>query len=880
MSAGWSITSPIALLDEWQGPAARDELQDLVLLGFTVNLPFLEKVAIRTARDLGAQVTVIGDAAHGVHDPVDVRLRSYFTAWAACQKAFHPKLALLIGKQETVAAIGSGNPTMAGWGHNDELWTVLRSGPDGSANGLRQLGDWLTDLPRVVAMPTYAADLLRDVAGSLTALPGDIGEAQVLHNLHQGLLSQLPGGPVDELCLYAPFVDQTGRALSEIFGHLDPGRVIIGLQDHWTSYDGDAILRAAGNRQVELRLLPERYPRHGKLLEWQANGSRRALTGSANLTQSALVRATADGANCELAVLAPVETTLMPKGTCITTTHLQGRCTAAEITPAPAVLLLGALLTRDGLVVTLARCYDMAVTIENSPDGSPGSWIEIGIVPAGRSEAVFPLSGWAGAAVRAVATMAGAIRAESPAVFTVEPSRCARRRSDDQRPRLQHSYTEEEIFTDAELARRFQNDLLRLIELNVSQRTGHTAKTGTPRRPVSPAVEDRWAAYLEDCEHAIGRSLTATLFGSLFRLMPRLSPGSGWGIDNDGPVDDPSDEPGDEPPNDAPVLIMRIMPSERGRWRRWIERLVLAATPGKPLCETQPDDDQAGHDQQVPLVLRCLIMRIMVQLLAHGIWDLDDDSWRDTLARLTAHLVSEDNEDVPSQARQQAAALAAVGMGLLRGGASLAGGKPADLIARRTWECVRSFVAEADPAPADDLLISPVHARAVVLNSSELEDTILLAMDDDPSSVVAAEFAGRGWKVELDGLVYRVSGAFTNPVSAAAQVATYLGQHHDDPVLVLARAADRWAFFAWRRPDLVLAHVPGNTWRHYRIDGSFTPASRFAGVEGLPAIGQVGRAVRLGQSPPAAVQDILAAAGTDHVSLLRIFTKTPAESDW
>ena len=100
MSAEWSITSPVALLNQWQGPAARDDLQDLVLLGFTVNLPFLEKVAIRTARDLGARVTVIGDAAHGVHDPVDVRLRSYFTAWAACRGAFHPKLALLIGEHE------------------------------------------------------------------------------------------------------------------------------------------------------------------------------------------------------------------------------------------------------------------------------------------------------------------------------------------------------------------------------------------------------------------------------------------------------------------------------------------------------------------------------------------------------------------------------------------------------------------------------------------------------------------------------------------------------------------------------------------------------------------------------------------------------------
>lgn len=267
MSAEWSITSPVALLNEWQGPAARDDLQDLVLLGFAVNLPFLEKVAIRTARQLGARVTVMGDAAHGDYDPIDVRLRSYFTAFATCRGAFHPKLALLIGERDIAAAIGSGNPTTAGWGHNDELWTVLRSGSNESADGLRQLGEWLSELPQMVAMPTYAADLLRDMAIRLTALPDGDGSARVLHNLHQSLLDHLPRGPVQELCLYAPFIDQTGRALSEILDWFDPSRVVIGLQEHWTSYDGDAMLRAAGHRQVEIRLLPERFPRHGKLLE-------------------------------------------------------------------------------------------------------------------------------------------------------------------------------------------------------------------------------------------------------------------------------------------------------------------------------------------------------------------------------------------------------------------------------------------------------------------------------------------------------------------------------------------------------------------------------------------------------------------------------------
>lgn len=850
MTAAWSITSPAALLNDWQGPAATENLHDLILLGFTVNLPFLEKVAIRTARDLGARITVVGDAAHGDYDPIDVHLRSYFTAWAACRGAFHPKLALLIGEHDVVAAIGSANPTMAGWGQNDELWTILRSGPDGSAGGLQQLGGWLGELPQVVAMPTYAAELLLEAATRLTALPLGDENTQVLHNLRRGLLGQLPRGSVRELCLYAPFVDPTGQALSDILDWFDPERVVIGLQEHWTSYDGDAVLRAVGNRQIEIRLLPERYVRHGKLLEWNTGDGRFALTGSANLTQSALTCATVDGGNCELAVLTRVATSLMPKGTAIATRQIEGCRTVFDISPRPAVLLLGAILTRAGLVVTLARAYEADVTIEMSPDGSPGSWVAVGIVASGHGGAIFTMPGRAGAVIRAVAILAGQVRAESPPVFAIDPIRCARRQADDYRPKLQHSYTEEEIFTDDDLARRFRNDLLRLTAMTIEQRARHpTAAASGVAMP--PDTEDRWAAYLEECERSIGRPLTIKLFGMLAQLRPELSRGLGWSVSDDDPVDDNGD---DESADGTRAMLTRIKKSERAAWRRWIERVVLLVATGEP---------------SAPLLLKSCAARIMIQLLAHGVWDLDDESWRNLLAELTMHLVVDPAEDAPTPARQVAATLGAISMSLLRSGVSLTGGAPADLLAARTWKCVKSLVAEADPDLASDLLIPPVHARAVVVNSSELENTILLAMDDDPASVLIGELAARGWNVERAGPMYCVSGAFTNSVTAAAHVATQLSDYLD-LVLVHARAADRWALIAWRRPDLVLAHVPGNTWRLYRIDGSFaTPASRFAGGEGLTSIGLVGRPVRLGLNPPPAVQDLLAAAGTDHVAVLR-----------
>lgn len=867
MNGEWSITSPLALLDEWRGPAERGALHDFLLLGFTVNLPFLEKAAIRTARDLGARVTVVGDAAQSHFDPVDVRLRSYITGWAACQGAFHPKLALLAGENDISVAIGSGNPTLAGWAGNDELWTVLRHGPDGTASGLRELGDWLGELPDVAAMPAYTAEVLREVAARLTAFPGHDGDARVvkvLNNLRHGLLSQLPQGPVRELRMYAPFVDMSGPALAEIIRQFDPEHIVMGLQEHWTRYDGDAVLRATGNRTIEVRLLPEGHYRHGKLLEWDTGDGRFALTGSANLTRAALLDATADGGNCELAVLAPVEKPLMPKdGTVVAATQLQGRRTSSAMTPRPVVLLLGALLTGGGLLVTLARKYDTEVTVETSPDGAPGSWSVLGTVEAGKTEMLLPVAGTVGTVVRAVVSWPGEPRAESPPVFAVNPARCARRQEDDRRPRLRYSYSEEEIFTDEEMARQFRNDYFRLVEGSVQYLRSGRASGGGSHPPVKPNAEDQWAAYLEDCERSIGRPLTVTLFGPLAQLIPGLSHGQGWGIADDSPAEgDIDDDDGDEPGVEVPISVPRISPSERATWCRWIRRLALAAT--------------ADGDGQppVPLFLKSLASRLMIQLLAHGIWDSDDETWRELLALLAVCQVPDHTaDDEPVQARQRAAALVAACMGLLRVGASMVGGTPRDLLAAEVWKTVRPVVADANPDLADDLLFAPVHARAVILNRSELEDTIRLAKDA-PVAALVSGFAKRGWDVEHDGQIYRVTGVVTDPVAVAAQVATRLGEFQDI-ALVHACGVRGWAFIAWHRPRLLLAYEPGRMWRMYRIDGFATPESRFAPGGGIPTANVVGRPVRFGQNPSAEVLAFLAEAGTNPAALLSRLMDVP-----
>ncbi|TDB85675.1 hypothetical protein E1264_20420 [Actinomadura sp. KC216] len=846
----WEFTSPLALLGEWRDRTDEAELHELLLLGFTVDLPFLEKTLVPTARALGARITVIGDAGQGLYDPVDVRMagRSYFHGLAACRGAFHPKLALLIGAREAVAAVGSGNPTMAGWGYNDELWTVLRGYETGAPEAFRELSRWLAALSGLVPMPWYAAELVTEIAARLAEFPTVSHPARVLHNLGTGLVGQLPGGPVDELHLYAPFIDQSGRALARIVEHFAPSRVVLGVQERWSSYDGDAVLESLAGTGAELRLLAERVPRHGKLLEWRTGDRWTALTGSANLTGAALLDTVAHGGNCELGVLAAVPSPLLPEGTATPLTHLRGRRTVRPVEGRRSLLVLGALLTGAGLLqVTLARPYNVDVAVEVSPDGSPGSWTTVGTVPAGRTAQEFAVPEFAGAVVRIIDPLTGG-RTESPPVFVVHPARCARRQADENRPRLRHGYTEEEIFTDEELGRRFRYDLLRLSDLVAENRTARPARSAAAPAQAS-AVHDRYAAYLDECERTIGRPLTLKLFGGAGT--PDLALGPRWGLTAEAVIDD---EDPDEPDENTPPA--EIPPDRKREWRQWAVRAVDRTVP-------------AGREP-APMMLRVLVARLFVQLLGHGVWELDDDSWRAPLARLAEGLVPRAEDEVPDEAVQHVTAVTAVCMGLLLGGASLTGGTPHDLLGARTWQAVKDRVSAAEADLAGDLLIPPRLAHAVVLGRSGWERLLDLARSDDPVALIIAELAEDELTLEADRGIYRVTGRFTNPVPVAARVATLLGRHLET-VLVHAVTGGRWTFVAWRRPRLVVAGSramwPG--WRVYQVPPSGTPESRLTGAEGPPRAGLVAGPVPLVRTPPPDVLDALERGGADPADVVR-----------
>ncbi|MBB0244342.1 hypothetical protein FNQ90_09545 [Streptomyces alkaliphilus] len=883
------FASPLTLLREWVERRDEQRLSEALFLGFTVDLPFLEKVALPLARASGARTAVIGDAARGLYDPVDVRRagRDYLHGFAACAGAFHPKVALLIGDRACRLAVGSGNPTLSGWGANEELWTVLETEDDASHPLLADLADWLEELPTVVDMAPWSAGHLRELAGILTeryvaAPAGPESGPRLLHNLHQPLLEQLPPGPVDELHAYAPFVDPTGRALERIIGRLAPRRTILGLQPRWSGYDAEAIREALPDSSAGIRFLDETRLRHGKFLEWRIGDRRHSLTGSPNLTRAALCVSTARGGNCELAVLASDTEPLLPgEGDLVSPAELPGSTVRPVRTGPAAPVLLGAQTTGGRLTVALARGWPTPVGIASSPDGSPGSWTDIGEVPTGTEVHTFPDPGAPGAAIRASVRSGGAVL-HSPVVFVHSPAHCARRPDLGDAPRLRHEYTVPELFTDEGAARRFEADIARLREwiAVITARPGRA--TALPAESGGAGETDRWETYLEECRRMIGTSLTEVAFDVSMIDLPQ-APVARWTVSAiTGQEDQEDQEDREEEPQEAEEalsvigepLVPYIPPDRRARFRAWTRRWVRALD--SPSGPSGASDSASGATARAPLPVRLAVAGLCARLLAAGVWDEDDHGWRRDLEDLLLALSeggAQDTEPSHPSVQERLNSVVAVVMTLLAQDVTLTGGGEHDVVAARAWHRCREMVAGARAGQVEDLMLDSERPLARVVRRSEVERLITLARDGNPGAELIEEFSAMGWSMRRGDGMWEIEGPFGNPLPVVGRAVSRLGAPPTGGVFVRARGRNgRWAFAAWDGSRLVLMNAPARVWRVHRVDPPATPESRFAGGDVSAIPGLIGRPTPLSAGPPETLSRMLAEVGLPYPELIgRLF---------
>ncbi len=614
MSEPPEARSPFHLLDELE------EAKELLIFSYTTSLDFFERFALSQARALGALVTVVSDATMVSADPVSVRRAgaAYLDARAVCPGgAFHPKLFVLVGERVARVAVGSGNLTMAGWHGNAELLTVLRADEGGGPTTIAEVADFLRRLAASpVTLGPGAEDALERVAGRLEQIPAADPGPRLLDNLESPILDALPELSADELICSAPYFDAGLAAIGRLIDRFSPRQLAVLLESR-TSVDGPRLVELLRQRGGELRWISDedRF-HHGKLVEWAAAGRRWSLTGSPNLSGRALLESVAEGANCELALLAEVESSRAPAtATRSERSALELNFEAGEDEGAAGVLLLAAVRIENAVHLRLHAALEQAGRIQ-SYDTVGDGWktvapldpghdsYKIGVerAPVSRALRVLLDDGTASNQVF-VTDLARVLRPQMEAIGRVRtgPEDVALHGLGGQ------------LIADIEELR---GHLLRVGALVPIIPAGSEGEQADEREDghgeaskARPAPGQDLEDYLAACDPVLGREMTD--FALVLPAVPGLGSDfdeSAAGFDEDldddaaTAVDDAEDLPTED---DLGETLAGLSEKERERWRRWVEKLV-------------------ARGPEFPMIIRTLALRSVLHGIAKKIWDEAD----------------------------------------------------------------------------------------------------------------------------------------------------------------------------------------------------------------------------------------------------------------
>lgn len=238
--------------------------------------------------------------------------KGYVAAPVRHARAAHGKLVLLLGPSEGLLVVGSGNLGYEGYAAPGELWHVFAYAEDRAQHigEFAAARSYIEGLARRGLLDPPVVELLEAAWGEATWLPAaPDGPTAITSNLDRPILDQLREAvtePVVELVAHAPFHDADCAALRELIDVFAPKRVRLLLTDD-TSADAEAInrtLAAAPSTaidRVQVRSEPAAYI-HAKWVHLIHRNSETLLTGSANLSRSALLWSAGKG-NTEIAVI-------------------------------------------------------------------------------------------------------------------------------------------------------------------------------------------------------------------------------------------------------------------------------------------------------------------------------------------------------------------------------------------------------------------------------------------------------------------------------------------------------------------------------------------------------------------------------------------------
>jgi hypothetical protein len=864
------------------------QAQEALYFTFNVNLGFFETRLLGVSRACGAAVTLVADAHIYDPDPRAVRGAgtSYVIGLASMPGAFHPKVFVLVGPQRAVIAIGSGNLTVNGWHHNQELSTVITADcQTGCPPIVAAVAAWIRTLPNLVPISSLAADAMKRTADELDAL---VRHAPVLHTDHQlvttstsAILSQLPDGHVEHLRLYAPFHDHDAAALSALLARYHPSAIRLAVQPGLTVMTPSALIASAESAGAVLTFesAGNQY-RHGKLIEaTRADGTGWTLTGSPNLTAAALLRSLERGGNCEVGLVSPLTESLYPGvGAPLTTEQvptykIPSPESVASQTPEirHLPLLIGATLLGDQIHIELARPANAQVQVEASRFADlPEKYAPLGDISPGQTIATFaaPERLAAGSRVRLTVPAAdGSIWGSD--VYLTDPTLVTRRARPGSGNHANNDVDPVDLFHDHKVADRWTTALNSILSnhrrVPLPRTNVQTSSTGDGEKGVKVSSADgwrtlndpdTWARYTDEAVLRLGEPMFLFATGGLPRLVSNGEESAGvvtpiW-VD---PLSDSDDEFDDE--HNAEELDDRSEDSaqnpqpsprertrhEQARYRKWLH---LLAT---------------GHAAS-PAIDRSARAGLILISTNVDLWEgpTGTHGWYDLMAEVTQALPG---DDIPDALLAQLASLAAVCLYRLDQAAPADNrGKDASTY-QRTVDAVRPLLMNADREAVADNAASLDSNANLPVDPAAIWEHHEATLSDDPHAdtlrMLVRSFPDWDIRPENRGH-YIVEGWFSNPSKAAAQALVLI---EDFPTAVVSAlgSGQREATLIRHGGTLVIADITAgkHSYRTYRLGTLVNPV-------GIADGGDMERNSRL-DPPPWNQPSLTAKAAFDAVGL-------------
>lgn len=307
-----------------------------VFFTYSLNLSFFETLVAPALEQAGCSNVLILTDPDGYYGAMEIGTRSIngvgrrYVCVPIERPGYgvqHAKMLLMLGPKHGRLLIGSGNLTMHGYGRNLELYSHFEYDTDERSNESSAypfVAAWqlVQRLVEDSSLPTVARRQITAMKESVSWLPNEItpeGNLEIWHNYDESLLDQLrhwraghlPENPPAKKCyVIAPYYDKDTRALGLLWESLSPDQTAVYVDPNATNLNGSILRKNWQSDFGSLNLFSLNARREEKskgsralhakaLIGIEQNGAW-CLSGSANISNAALIRNWSAGGNLEL----------------------------------------------------------------------------------------------------------------------------------------------------------------------------------------------------------------------------------------------------------------------------------------------------------------------------------------------------------------------------------------------------------------------------------------------------------------------------------------------------------------------------------------------------------------------------------------------------